>query len=96
MTKPATDLATRWPNLADDRFGAEVLFCTADFFASASRTLSHTEPQWKEGLFDDNGKWMDGWETARRRTPGNDWVIVALGHPGDIQRIEIDNAHRES
>ncbi|MEM8547615.1 MAG: allantoicase, partial [Pseudomonadota bacterium] len=35
----------------------------------------------------------DGWETARRRAPGNDWVIVALGHPGTIQRIVVDTAH---
>ncbi len=31
----------------------------------------------------------DGWETARRRTPGNDWVIVALGHPGEIEKIIV-------
>ena len=35
----------------------------------------------------------DGWETARRRGPGNDWVILALGHPGRIERVEVDTAH---
>ena len=35
----------------------------------------------------------DGWETARRRTPGNDWVIVALGHAGNIERVVVDTAH---
>jgi allantoicase len=35
----------------------------------------------------------DGWETARRRTPGNDWVILRLGHPGSIEKVEIDTAH---
>jgi allantoicase len=35
----------------------------------------------------------DGWETARRRGPGNDWVILALGHPGTIEEVEIDTAH---
>jgi allantoicase len=35
----------------------------------------------------------DGWETARRRGPGNDWVIVALGRPGTIERVEVDTAH---
>jgi allantoicase len=35
----------------------------------------------------------DGWETARRRTPGNDWVILRLGHPGHIEKVEIDTAH---
>jgi allantoicase len=35
----------------------------------------------------------DGWETARRRGPGNDWVILALGSPGLIDRVVIDTAH---
>ena len=35
----------------------------------------------------------DGWETARRRGPGNDWVILALGQPGVIDQVEIDTAH---
>jgi len=35
----------------------------------------------------------DGWETARRRGPGNDWVIVALAQPGVIERVEVDTAH---
>jgi allantoicase len=35
----------------------------------------------------------DGWETRRRRQPGHDWIIVALGRPGTIERIEIDTAH---
>jgi allantoicase len=35
----------------------------------------------------------DGWETARRRVPGNDWVILALGHPGVVEAVEIDTAH---
>ena len=35
----------------------------------------------------------DGWETARRRGPGNDWVIFAFGRPGTIERVEVDTAH---
>jgi allantoicase len=35
----------------------------------------------------------DGWETARRRTPGNDWVIVALGHAGEVEQIVVDTLH---
>jgi allantoicase len=35
----------------------------------------------------------DGWETARRRGPGNDWVILALAQPGVIERVEVDTAH---
>jgi allantoicase len=35
----------------------------------------------------------DGWETRRRREPGNDWAIIALGHRGRIRRIEVDTGH---
>jgi len=35
----------------------------------------------------------EGWETRRRRGPGRDWAILALGAPGRIERVEIDTAH---
>lgn len=35
----------------------------------------------------------DGWETARRRIPGHEWIIIRLGVPGTIHRIEVDTAH---
>jgi allantoicase len=35
----------------------------------------------------------DGWETRRRRDPGHDWSIIQLGHPGTIDKIEIDTNH---
>jgi allantoicase len=35
----------------------------------------------------------DGWETRRRREPGNDWAIFALGHRGHVRKIEVDTAH---
>ena len=40
------------------------------------------------------GKTMgDGWETRRRREPGNDWIIIKLAKPGLIEEIELDTAH---
>ncbi len=35
----------------------------------------------------------DGWETRRRRGPGHDWLILRLGTPGDVRKIEIDTNH---
>ena len=35
----------------------------------------------------------DGWETARRRVPGNEWMIIGLGVPGVVDEIEIDTGH---
>lgn len=35
----------------------------------------------------------DGWETRRRRRPGHDWVLVALGRVGFVREILLDTAH---
>ncbi|HEX7951618.1 MAG TPA: allantoicase, partial [Burkholderiales bacterium] len=45
------------------------------------------------GKYDDNGKWMDGWETRRRRGPGHDFCVIRLGLPGAIRGFDIDTSH---
>jgi allantoicase len=35
----------------------------------------------------------EGWETARRRDDGNDWVLVQLGLPGTVHLVELDTSH---
>jgi len=66
-------------NLAEPRLGSKVIFKTDDFFASANRIINPNPPIFKKGVFDKHGKWMDGWETRRRRKKGFDYVIVKLG-----------------
>jgi allantoicase len=41
--------------------------------------LQAREPGWCPDSFTDSGKWMDGWETQRRRIPGHDLAVVRLG-----------------
>ena len=65
-------------NLADPRIGSKVIFRTDDFFAPAHRILNTDNPIFKENLFDKHGKWMDGWETRRRRSIGYDYLILKL------------------
>ena len=36
-------------------------------------------PVFKDDLFTEFGKWMDGWETRRKRVVGHDWCIIQLG-----------------
>lgn len=86
------DFVGRGINLAQPRFGCEILSCTDDFFAACDRMLKPEEPVFIDGKFDGNGKWMDGWETRRRREPGNDWCILQLGHRGEIEKILLDTA----
>src|SRR5690348_10621324 len=54
--------------------------------------LKPTKPEWREGLYTERGKWMDGWETRRRREPGYDWAIVKLGLPGKVRGVVIDTS----
>ena len=49
-------------------------------------------PEWREGIFTLYGKWMDGWETRRKRIPGHDWCIIKLGVPGVIKGLDIDTS----
>lgn len=41
--------------------------------------LKAEDPVFKVGVFTKYGKWMDGWETRRKRIPGHDWCIIELG-----------------
>ena len=77
-------------DLAQPRLGSKIIFKTDDFFASANRIINPTSPIFKDGFFDKNGKWMDGWESRRKRTTGNDYLIIKLGRPGSINKIDVD------
>ena len=80
------------PNLASERLGATVLSANDDFFASKENLLKDSQPVFIEGKYTDRGKWMDGWESRRRRTPGHDWCIVRLGLPGIIRGAIVDTS----
>ena len=80
-------------DLAQPRLGSEVVFATDDFFADKARLIDPAEPKFVPDLYDENGKWMDGWESRRKRIPGHDWAIVRLGVPGEIAGFEIDTRH---
>ncbi len=80
-------------NLANRRLGTEVIYVTDDWFAEANRMLNPDEPVWKEGVYDDNGKWMDGWESRRKREAGYDHAVVKLGVAGSIKAVDIDTRY---
>ncbi|PFX30330.1 Allantoicase [Stylophora pistillata] len=73
--------------------GGEIIFATDDWFAVAENLLKLAPPEWREGVFTLCGKWMDGWETRRKRIPGHDWCIIKLGIPGVIHGLDIDTSH---
>ncbi len=42
------------------------------------------------GKYTGHGKWMDGWESRRKRTPGHDWCIIRLGFPSALHGVDVD------
>ena len=87
------DLRRHYVNLAQPRLGSEVTYATDDFFADKARLIDPAEPQFIPGKYDEHGKWMDGWESRRKRTDGHDWCVVRLGVPGLVAGFEIDTRH---
>ncbi len=84
---------TELPDLAAERLGGAVIAANDDFFAEKENLVKAGDPQWREGEYTDRGKWMDGWETRRRREPGYDWAIVRLGIPGVVRGVVIDTSY---
>jgi allantoicase len=82
----------KFVNLADARLGTRILSVTDDWFADANRLFQPTPAVWKEGVFDDNGKWMDGWESRRKRFEGFDTAVIRLGVAGVIKGVDIDTS----
>jgi allantoicase len=91
MASAAPDFAAH-TELSADKVGGKILFATDEWFAAASDVIKYDEPVWKEGLFTEQGKWMDGWESRRKRTAGHDWCIIQLGIPGVVKGITVDTA----
>lgn len=83
-------------DLASEKLGGAVLYANDDFFAQKENLLKPAAPIWIEGKYTDLGKWMDGWETRRRRSPRLDetcdWCVIRLGMPGEIKAIVVDTA----
>jgi len=80
-------------NLASPKLGAKVIFATDEFFASKERLIQDSDPVFIADKYDDNGKWMDGWESRRRRVPGHDHCILRLEARGTIDGVDIDTSH---
>ena len=80
-------------NLASERIGGKALEASDDFFAEKENLLKASRSVFIPDKFTDRGKWMDGWESRRKRTPGHDWCIIRLGLPGVIHGVDIDTSH---
>jgi allantoicase len=80
-------------DLAAQRLGGTAILANDEFFAEKENLLKPGRGIFIPDKYTDRGKWMDGWETRRRRTPGHDWCVVQLGLRGSIRQVDIDTNH---
>ena len=80
-------------DLASERMGGIALYANDEFFAPKEHLLLDSEPEYREEAYTDHGKWMDGWETRRRREPGNDFCLIRLGARGIVHGVVVDTTH---
>lgn len=83
-------------DLASENLGGAVLYANDEFFAPKENLLKPAPPIFIEGKYTDLGKWMDGWETRRRRSPrleeNFDWCVIRLGLAGIIHGVVVDTS----
>jgi allantoicase len=73
-----------------------VVAVSDDFFAPAENLLRTGAPAWREGEYTERGKWMDGWESRRRRdfvADDHDWCVIRLGSPGIVRGVDVETTH---
>ena len=89
MSAPFVELV----NLAAERLGGAVIGANDEFFAAKENLIKASAAVWREGEYTERGKWMDGWETRRRRDAGDhDWCIVRLGVRGVVRGVDVDTS----
>jgi allantoicase len=80
-------------DLAAEKVGGRALLANDEFFAPKENLLKPGRGIFIPDKYTEFGKWMDGWETRRKRVPGYDWCILKLGIPGLIRGFDVDTNH---
>ncbi len=96
QTNPEADVnpwAARYIDLLNEKYGGQALSCSDDFFATKDNLVKNSKPIFIEDKYTNHGKWMDGWESRRRRDGGYDWCILRMGLPGKLHAIAVDTTH---
>jgi len=80
-------------DLASELVGGEALWASDEFFAPKESLLKAAAPVFVPDKYTDRGKWMDGWESRRKRTLGHDWCVIRLGLPGVVRTVDVDTSY---
>jgi allantoicase len=93
MNNTTAPAFTHLTDLAAEKLGGKVLICSDDFFAEKENLIKPGRGVFIADKYTDRGKWMDGWESRRKRSGGHDWCIVQLATSGKIHGVDIDTNH---
>ena len=88
-----TQALDKWVRLEQPRLGSRVTWASDEFFGAKERLIDPADPVFIDDKYDDHGKWMDGWESRRKREPGHDACIIRLGVPGIIHGFNVDTSY---
>ena len=91
MTASFVDLV----DLASVRMGGAVVAANDEFFAAKERLIVAGAAICRDGEYTERGKWMDGWETRRRRDVDegtHDWCVIRLGARGIVRGVDVDTS----
>ncbi|HEV7909150.1 MAG TPA: allantoicase [Pseudonocardiaceae bacterium] len=83
---------TRLPDLASHAVGGSVVWANDELFAERENLIKVADPEYQPHTFGHRGQVYDGWETRRRREPGDDQAVVHLGLPGVLHGVVVDTA----
>jgi allantoicase len=78
--------------LSGRKYGSSVMYATDDYFAEKDNLLNPEPAVFLDGKYTHRGKWMDGWESRRKRVAGHDFAIIRLGLPGVVSGVIVDTA----
>ena len=93
MKDPQAASFTGLIDLASVQLGGRAVGVSDDFFAGVENLIQPGRAVFIADKFTERGKWMDGWESRRKRTPGFDWCVLELGAAGHVLGLDIDTQH---
>src|SRR6476619_5346133 len=87
-----TPAFTMQADLASARVGGRALYASDDFFAPRANLLKPEPAIFVPRTFTPRGKWLDGWASRRKRSPGHAWCVCARGARGRVACVEVETS----
>ena len=90
--RPSPDDFRAFPDVASRALGGSVMWCNDESFAEVHALIDPRPAVHDANAFGPRGKIYDGWETRRRREPGDDVALVRLAAPTLVRGVDVDTS----